>query len=41
MKSDKMLELIDGAKIIIELFKAETPIQKEWEKDWLYKTKQI
>ena len=35
------LELIDGAYDIVELWKAETPAQVAWKKDWMEKARKL
>lgn len=34
-KLKNLIELVDGAYTIVEIWKAESPSQKEWQKNWL------
>lgn len=34
---DRLLELVDGAKTIVEIWDAKEPAQVEWKKQWLQK----
>jgi len=34
-------ELVDGASVIVELYKAEYPAQIEWKKSWLKRAKEM
>ena len=40
-KMQLALSLIDGAYNIVELWKAETPYQIQWKKEWLKKAKTL
>ena len=40
-KEDAMMELIDGAYDIIQLFVAESPSQKVWKERWLAKAREL
>jgi hypothetical protein len=36
-----LLELVDGAYDVIELYDAKTPAQKKWKNDWLEKARKF
>jgi len=36
-----LVSMIDGASVCVELFKAETPAQIKWKRDWLLKHRKI
>lgn len=40
-KCKKLEELVDGCFEIIEIWKAESPAQIKWKKDWLKKAKEL
>ena len=35
MKEEELLSMIDGAKVLVELFKPVSKAQKKWREDWL------
>lgn len=36
----ELLSLVDGVKVIVELFSAEHKAQQEWKKEWLSKAEE-
>lgn len=40
-KNELPIELVNGAKIIVELWDPKSPAQKKWKKDWLKKTEKF
>jgi hypothetical protein len=37
----QLLSLVDGAKVTIELFKAESPYQIKWKEEWLKTAREL
>ncbi len=39
MKDTTLLELVDGAYELVELYKPESPAQEAWKRNWLEKAR--
>lgn len=37
----ELLSLVDGAKVIVEIFKAESPSQIKWQEEWLKSAREL
>jgi hypothetical protein len=40
-KIESLLSLVDGAKSIVEIYKAHSPAQIRWKSDWLNKAREV